>query len=99
MLKRLLPILAFALLAGAVVSPGLPSQDESPVLWPDRQREFLQDGPAWLLDEETLAYFLTLELDEREAFILDFLGAADLAEGDAAVLEEAVRRRRLLVQQ
>lgn len=97
MLNRLLPIVV-VLLAGAVVAPGLPNQEESPVLWPDHHREFLQDGPAWLLDEATLATFLQLDLDEREAFILDFLGAGELADRDADLLAEGVRRRRLLVQ-
>ena len=99
MIKRLLPFALLTFFLGVIVSLALPSQQDSPALWPDRHREFLQDGAGWLLDDEALATFLKLDLDEREAFILEFLGADELPEGAINQLREGIRRRRLLVQQ
>jgi VWFA-related protein len=97
MLRRSVPLAAVLVLAAGVLALGVAEQEDNPVLWPEQQREFLQDGPAWLLDEETLGRFLALELDEREAFIKEFLGADLLPESALNELEEGIRRRRLLV--
>ena len=69
--------------------------EAEPVLWPERQRAFLQDGPGLLLDAFEKERFLAMDEAGREAFIQGFL-ADPLPETPDNELVEAIRRRRLL---
>src|SRR5215217_4364783 len=53
----------------------------NPLLWPEAQQAFWQDGPGWLLDEQQRGAFLALDEAGRAAFIRDFLGRDELREG------------------
>ncbi|MCH9651067.1 MAG: VWA domain-containing protein [Deltaproteobacteria bacterium] len=67
---------------------------EDPVLWPEAQRSFYQDGPASLLDPEEREAFASLDEVGRELFIDSFLERIPATDGG---LKEAIRRRQLLV--
>ena len=96
MRERLLPLLTlFVLLASLSAAP---AQEDGAVLMPEHHREFLHDGAGWLLDEDTLDRLLSTDLDQREAFIKEFLGADLVPETELDELEEGIRRRRLLAQ-
>jgi VWFA-related protein len=101
-LSTLVGILGMALVLSAAAPPGsgepaevaAPASD--PLLWPETQRAFLQDGPGWLLQPDDRARLLGLPGEERDAFIADFL-ADPRPETAANELEEGIHRRRLLV--
>ncbi|HSL81345.1 MAG TPA: hypothetical protein VLF66_01130, partial [Thermoanaerobaculia bacterium] len=90
---------AAALLAAALllltVAPAPAA--EPPELWPADQREFLLDGPAWLLPEAERAALAEMPEAERAAFIEEFLSAGPMPGVTPAELAEAIRRRRALV--
>lgn len=67
---------------------------EDPVLWPEAQRSFYQDGPASLLSAEERETFASLDEVGRQEFIDSFLGRIPPTDGG---LKEAIRRRQLLV--
>ena len=77
-------LLCAAVPAGAAAAAGI-----DPLLWPEEQRSFWQDGPALLLTEEQRAAFLVLDEPGRAAFLRDFLGRHDL-------LREGIARRQRL---
>lgn len=74
--------LLLATLPAAAAPAGAPG-DTDPLLWPEAQRSFWQDGPALLLGEEQRAAFLALDEAGREAFIQSFLDRSKLREGIA----------------
>jgi len=82
-----------ALTASAVLVAG--SVFAEPVLWPEHQRAFFQDGPALLLDNSERQRLLNLDEEGRERFIADFLSdpVPETAENELTVAIE--RRRRL----
>ena len=90
--------LVLLLLLLPTLSHGVPGQADDPVLWPEHQRSFVQDGPGWLLDDDAMRHLLSLDLEEREAYIREFLGADLIPETELDELAEGIRRRRLLVQ-
>ncbi|HET9226411.1 MAG TPA: hypothetical protein VFR31_07070, partial [Thermoanaerobaculia bacterium] len=53
---------------------------EDPVLWPETQRAFLQDGPGLLLSPEQREELLSLDPAGRDAFIERFLTVNELHE-------------------
>jgi Ca-activated chloride channel family protein len=92
------PLAAVLLLAAVQPWAARPAAAaEPPELWPADQREFLLDGPAWLLPEAERAALAELPEAERAAVIEEFLSAASLPSVTPAELGEAIRRRRALV--
>ena len=100
--RSLLPaLLAVVLLVPAVAlcAPAPARGATAPELWPDQQRAFYFDGPAWLLSEDQRKALLGMSDAERGAFIEQFLSAADLPSVSADQLAEAIDRRRRLMRQ
>lgn len=98
---RALVLLALAL--GCLATPAAFAA-ESPILWPEDQRRFVQDGPGWLLYEQEMArLFAADDAAERGELIAAFY--ADIADADASgelseeQLAEAIERRRALVRE
>jgi VWFA-related protein len=79
-------MLALALLAGPALAqqpqPSAPDPTD-PLLWPEAQRAFYQDGPGLLLGPEERQRFLAADEAGKDAAIHEFLGGADseLAKG------------------
>src|SRR4028119_1517197 len=67
--------------------------DPEPLLWPEPQRAFLQDGPGLLLTDEQRAELLALDEAGREAFIQAFLDRDPIPETPRNELREGVERR------
>jgi Ca-activated chloride channel family protein len=91
--------LALALAAALVpvAAPPLLAAADPPALWPKEQREFLLDGPAWLLPEQERQALAEMAEPERAAFIERFLAADRLPGGTADQLATAISRRRELM--
>ncbi len=68
-----------------------------PLLWPEQQRAFLQDGPGLLLTAAQIKELLDLDAVGREEFIARYLGRDPLPETPVNELAEGIRRRRDLV--
>jgi Ca-activated chloride channel family protein len=66
----LLAVASLVLLAAAVPAAAV---ENDPLLWPEEQRAFWQDGSALLLTREQRAAFPALDEAGRSAFIHDFL--------------------------
>jgi Ca-activated chloride channel family protein len=78
-------MLALALLAGpAWAQPSAPDPTD-PLLWPEAQRAFYQDGPGLLLGPEERQRFLAADEAGKDAMSREFLGGSDseLAKGIA----------------
>jgi Ca-activated chloride channel family protein len=71
--------------------PAGPAAD--PLLWPEDQRSFAQDGPALLLTAEQRARFLAADGAGREAFVHEFLGHDPIPQTPANELQEGIDRR------
>lgn len=69
-----------------------------PLLWPEEQRAFFQDGPGFLLSQSQIDELLDLDAVGRETFIVGFLGRDPLPETPGNELVEGIRKRRELVQ-
>jgi VWFA-related protein len=67
--------------------------DIDPLLWPEAQRAFWQDGPALLLTEEQRAAFLVLDEAGRAAFVRDFLDRDPIPGTPRNELREGIERR------
>ncbi len=80
----------------AVVSGGVAAAADDPVLWPEHQRAFLQDGGALLWDEGERRAFLAENEEAREARLAAFL-ADPLPETEENELVLGIERRRALV--
>lgn len=78
-------------LACALALPAL-AAEKDPVLWPEDQRAFYQDGPALLLPEAEEDRFPSLGEDGRREVMEAFLARE-------SGLEEAIRRRQALVRE
>jgi VWFA-related protein len=92
----------FALLA-LVLSP-LPAplraqEPDPPQLWPEEERLFWFDGPAWLLSEEEREALLGMAPAERSAWIERFLSAEEIPGVAEEELDAAIRRRRALMRE
>jgi VWFA-related protein len=75
----------------ALAQPGTHTSNivgTDPLLWPEPQRAFLQDGPGLLLTPEQRTELRSLDEAGRDRFIKSFLADEELAEGIA-------RRQRL----
>ncbi len=96
-LPRLPAASAAALVLAAALAAAAPGPDQpDPVLWPEEQRAFLQDGPGLLLPESQRESLLALDEAGREAFIRDFLGRDPLPETPENELVQGIERRRAL---
>ncbi len=87
-----------AVLALAAAAPGTPAAATSavdPVLWPEAQRAFLQDGPGLLLTEAQRAELLALDEPGRGDWIAGFLRDPDPSTPLDELAEGIERRRRL----
>jgi Ca-activated chloride channel family protein len=71
--------------------------EDAAVLWPERERAFLFDGPGLLLSEEAREELLTSPAEERRAAIERFLGRDPIPETPANELIEGIENRRRLV--
>jgi Ca-activated chloride channel homolog len=81
-------------LAPLAAAPALAAED--PVLWPEEQRAFLQDGPALLLPESERASFAALDAAARARFIAEFLGRDPLPATPENELALGIARRQQL---
>ncbi|HXO22299.1 MAG TPA: VWA domain-containing protein [Thermoanaerobaculia bacterium] len=94
-----LPILALALLATLPASLPLGGQSfpiNDPLLWPEPQRAFLEDGPGLLLPEAEGQRFATLDEAGRARFIADFLARDPIPETPENELVLGIERRQRL---
>ncbi len=80
----------------ALGAPRLAAADP-PSLWPEEQRAFFLDGPAWLLGEGERASLAEMDEAARADFIDSFLSAASAPGITADELARAIERRRALV--
>ncbi|HBL30401.1 MAG TPA: hypothetical protein DD490_26500 [Acidobacteria bacterium] len=71
-----------------------PSAGDDPVLWPEAQRSFFQDGPALLMAAERRSELAALSTEERERAIQAFLATDPLPETPENELAEGIARRR-----
>ena len=69
-MRAVFPILLLLAVPALAQAP-----EPDPLLWPEAQRAFLQDGPGLLLTLEQRAAFLALDEAGRDAFIGEFLAA------------------------
>ena len=99
-LRRDVFLLLF-LAAIAVSTPGnLPKIPyDLPLLWPEDQRFFLQDGPGLLLSANQVEDLVNQDTIGREKFIVGFLNNDPIPETEDNELLEGIRRRRALVDQ
>ena len=81
-------------LRGLAQTPTAPTE---PILWPEAQRAFFQDGPGLLLTLEQRDTFLALDEAGRDAYIDEMLGRDPIPETPANELVEGIARRRRLV--
>ncbi|MEM7354674.1 MAG: VWA domain-containing protein [Acidobacteriota bacterium] len=68
-----------------------------PLLWPEEQRSFLQDGPGLLLSSAQIEAIVDQDAIGREEFIVRFLDKDPIPETEENELLEGVRLRRELV--
>jgi VWFA-related protein len=84
--------LAAANSSAAVVPPPPPAQDD-PVLWPEPQRAFFQDGPQLLLSEEQRTALTHMDVGARQRWIDDFFAHGPGGGTAAGTLKEGIARR------
>lgn len=72
---------------------------EPPQLWPNEERRFYFDGPAWLLPEAERQALLEMGPAERAAFVEEFLSARSLPGVAEEELGAAIDRRRTLMRE
>ncbi|MEO1368725.1 MAG: hypothetical protein AAFX50_16240, partial [Acidobacteriota bacterium] len=83
--------------AGAQVGQPIRNQIFFGVLgWPENQRAFYQDGPAWLLDRGQRDELLDLDGTSRDRYIEQFL-ADPIPETPENEMLQGINRRRALV--
>ncbi len=91
--------LLLLLAAVTVAAPGkltdIPYQ--LPLLWPEEQRSFLQDGPGLLLSAGQIETLVNQDAIGREEFIVRFLDGDPIPETEENELVEGIRLRRELV--
>ncbi|HKV08751.1 MAG TPA: VWA domain-containing protein [Thermoanaerobaculia bacterium] len=90
-----MPVVLLILLVFLASPSFAQSTEPDPLLWPEAQRAFLEDGPALLLSPEQRAAFMALDEAGRDQFIQDFL--RDPIPGTPEnELQEGIERRQLL---
>ncbi len=103
-LLLLLTVLATTLLANALlanVESGITASVpyNLPLLWPEDQRSFLQDGPGLLLSSNQTEELVDRDAIGREEFIVRFLDKDPIPETSENELLEGIERRQELVAQ
>lgn len=91
-------LLATVLLAA--VAPAFGRQEIPfglPLLWPEEQRAFVQDGPGWLLSNQQIEELLALDAVGREKFILTYLQKDPIPETPDNELLIGIERRLALI--
>ena len=96
MIRTLRGLKALAWLLLLAPGAALASGEDDVVLWPERQRAFLQGTPGLLLSEEDRQRLLELSAEEREAWIEEFLERDPIPETPENELAEGIDRRRRL---
>lgn len=81
--------------AALLAAPASAQETTDPVLWPEAQRAFFQDGPGLLLTGDQRQELRSLDEAGREAFIQRFL-ADPLPATEVDELIEGIERRRRL---
>jgi VWFA-related protein len=84
-----------ASLAAAVVPPPPPAPDD-PVLWPEPQRAFFQDGPQLLLSDDQRTALTHMDVGARQRWIDELLARDPSADTPASTLREGILRRQRL---
>ncbi|MDH3254912.1 MAG: VWA domain-containing protein, partial [Acidobacteriota bacterium] len=80
---------------GWILTCGAPGfADDSPVLWPPAEREFLDDGPGLLLSPEVRRELVEAPPEVRSRKISEFLKRDPVPETEVNELIEAISRRR-----
>ena len=99
--SRLGPVCVAVLLVLPLLVPSqaLAATDSNtrPELWPQDQREFFFDGPAFLLDKAEREQLLSATVEERAQFIEAFLARDPDTATPNNELAEAIEKRRALV--
>ena len=101
-LARLVLVALFALLAGLTAGSALFAEAQEspdpadPLLWPEAQRAFFQDGPGFLLSPEMRQRFLAADEAGKNAIIQEFLGHDPGAKTAGNELAAAIERRQRL---
>jgi Ca-activated chloride channel homolog len=80
----------------AVVPPPPPAADD-PVLWPEPQRAFFQDGPQLLLSDDQRTALTHMDVGARQRWIDELLARDPSADTPASTLREGILRRQRLV--
>lgn len=75
--------------------PPPPAADE-PVLWPEAQRAFFQDGPQLLLSDDQRTALTHMDVGARQRWIDDFLARNPSSDTPASTLREGIQRRQRL---
>lgn len=78
-----------------MIASAVGAAEEDPLLWPEPQRAFLQDGPGLLLTPGQREELLSLDEAGREAFIQRFL-ADPFPQSPVNELQQAIEIRRRL---
>ena len=81
--------------AAAPATAAAPPGDE-PVLWPEPQRAFFQDGPQLLLSEEQRSALIHMDVGARQRWIDEFLARSPGGDTPASTLKEGIARRQLM---
>ncbi|HEY6322654.1 MAG TPA: VWA domain-containing protein [Thermoanaerobaculia bacterium] len=80
--------------AAAVVPP--PPAPDDPVLWPEPQRAFFQDGPQLLLSDDQRTALTHMDVGARQRWIDELLVRDPSADTPASTLREGILRRQRL---
>lgn len=81
--------------AAAGVPPPPPAPDD-PVLWPEPQRAFFQDGPQLLLSDDQRTALTHMDVAARQRWIDELLARDPSADTPASTLREGILRRQRL---
>lgn len=94
-------LVLLGLVLGVFAAGPLTAADEEDpsLLWPESQRSFLHDGPGLLLTEEQREHLRSLDEAGRDRFIEEFLTKDPIPGSPENELQEAIERRKRLVQQ
>ncbi len=98
--RRLLPALIPVVLLSALSPASLLATEVPfalPLLWPEEQRTFLQDGPGFLLSASEIDELLSIGPVDRDAFIARYLDNDPIPSTPENELLEGIRNRRNLV--
>jgi VWFA-related protein len=90
------PLAPASLTAAAAVVPPPPPAADDPVLWPEPQRAFFQDGPQLLLSDEQRTALTHMDVGARQRWIDEFLARDPSADTPARTLREGILRRQRL---